>query len=88
MSGFELDSELLCLIERVRLDLGFGRGHEGRSRKGGQQEQRQDEKVQDLFRVVCLEGRFFFCSSVLLLFLQFYSEITDTHHCNCFFTIK
>ena len=60
MSGFELDSELLCLIERVRLDLGFGRGHEGRSRKGGQQEQRQDEKVQDLFRVVCLEGRFFF----------------------------
>ena len=30
----------------------------------------------------------FFCSSVLLLSLQFYSEIIDTHHCNCFFTIK
>jgi len=71
----------------VRLDLGFGRGHEGHSRKGGQQEQRQGEKVQDLFRVICLEGRFF-CSSVLLLSLQFYSEIIDTHHCNCFFTIK
>ena len=55
----------------MRLDLGFGRGHEGRSRKRGQQEQRQGEKVQDLFRVICLEGRFFlfFCfasfSSVL-----------------------